>query len=114
MSQSIVLWEITESSMVDTWTTSIVCTRRKDGSFSLRPRKVSDDGLVTSPAGFSRIRAPDQFVAKLREIFELISYDYEDADFSEVGKNLARLDPSFAARMESLLGSPTDRARIPD
>jgi hypothetical protein len=101
---------------MDTWTTSIVSTRRKDGCFSLRLRIVSDEVGATSPAGFTRIRSPDQFIAKLREIFGMISDGYEpDAeDFSETCKNLARLDSSFAARMEPLLGSPTERARISD
>jgi hypothetical protein len=90
---------------MDTWTTSIVCTRRKDGSFSLRLRVVSDEIGVTSPAGFTRILSPDQFIAKLREIFRNSGLDAEDADFSEICKNLARLDPSFAARTESLCAS---------
>ena len=101
MAQTIVIWQATGSTMVDSWTTTVLCTRRKDGSFSLRVHSASADGGVSAPAGFTRIRSADQFIANLCELIEVAGCELDKDTMSSICEDLAQLDPSFAKEVSS-------------
>src|SRR4051794_27298267 len=98
MAQTISVWESEGSSMVDSWTTNILCTRRKDGSVSLRLRSVGEDGVI-SPRGFVGIRTADRFTEKLQELICIAGGQADADELAVVCEKLTRIDPVLAANV---------------
>ena len=103
MADRVVIWGDENNSMGGgSWRDEIVCTRRKDGSFSLRTRKVGDDG-TDSMAGKTRISSPEVFVQTLIEIGRLFYAEIEPGEIAnEVCGRLDALDREFSSRVRSL------------
>jgi hypothetical protein len=77
MAESILIWELSESSMGGgSWTDEIRCTRRKDGTFSLQQRRNGGDG-TRSFAGTTRIKSPHVFVQVITEMGNLFGYEID-------------------------------------
>jgi hypothetical protein len=107
MARSIILWGVEESSMGGgSWNDEIICTLRKDGSLSLRPRKLGDDG-ATSIAGVNRIRAPKIFVQALISLADsCFNYDINPKEIvDEICPRLDQLDPEFSREIRAYISS---------
>ncbi|MER2266799.1 hypothetical protein [Methylobacterium oxalidis] len=79
------------------WRDQIVCTRRKDGTFSLRARKTGDDGPDLSPAGITRIRSPELFVTNLIEMARSLDLEIDADEIAErICSKLDELDLEFS------------------
>jgi hypothetical protein len=107
MATSIILWGVEESSMgVGSWNDEIICTLRKNGSLSLRPRKRGDDGTV-SMAGVKRIRSPKIFVQTLISMAEsCFYYDINPKEIlDEICPRLDQLDPKFSQEIRAYISS---------
>jgi hypothetical protein len=99
MANSIVIWERTAATMVSSWTDEIICTQRKDGTFSLRQRCTGEEGII-SPAGQSRIRSPEAFVHLLLEMDDSIS-SKEIAE--KICERMDELDRDFSHRVRDYI-----------
>jgi len=82
-----------QSSYFSSWTDEVYCTKRKDGTFSLRARKTGEHGKHWFP-GTTRIKTPRQFIEAYRSIDE-IDIDQIDLE-SDALPELSKLDPVFA------------------
>lgn len=108
MAHSIVIWDIEDSSMGGgTWNDEIICTLRKDGTFSLRPRRRGDDFGNRSMAGTTRIRSPQVFVQALIDMadcsFNLEIDPKEIVD--EICPKLDELDLKFSREIRAYIGT---------
>ena len=82
--------------MVDSWTISLICTKRADGTFSLRLFGYGSDGS-DSPAGITRIRSPAQLVEALGSMMsEIAGHDLSDNELKRICDELATLDAQFS------------------
>jgi hypothetical protein len=107
MARSIILWGVEESSMGGgSWNDEIICTLRKDGSLSLRPRKRGDGGAA-SIAGVSRIRSPKMFVQALISVADsCFNYDINPKEIvDEICPRLDQLDPEFSREIRAYISS---------
>jgi hypothetical protein len=112
MAKSIILWGVEESSMGGgSWNDEIICTLRKDGSLSLRPRKRGDDGAV-SMAGVKRIRSPKIFVQALVSMVDsCFYYDIKPEEMlNEFCPRLDQLDARFSREIRAYIGSSEGRS----
>ena len=100
MAQSTVLIEREGKSVIDNLTSRLVCTRRKEGSFSLQLRETGGLGRLRHTVA-RRIRCPKEFVNALFSMTrwsDLSLQDHEIAD--EVCTQLRNLDAEFADAVE--------------
>ena len=100
MASSMVLMEREGKSVVDCLTSSLVCTKRKEGSFSLQLREAGGLGNLRHAVAH-RVKCPKKFINALFSVTEwsdLTFEDYEIAD--EICARLRRLDPGFADAVE--------------
>ena len=106
MADSIVIWESSESSMGGgSWTDEIRCTRRKDGTFSLRQRKNGDEGTL-SFAGTTRIKSPQAFVRAITEMGDLFGYKIGTDDIGdEICERLDKLDSKFSGKIRAYIAT---------
>ncbi len=106
MADSILIWESAQDSRGGGhWTDEIICTRRKDGTFSLRPRKRGDDGTL-SPAGKTRIRSPEVFVRTLLEMADSLGCEIDHKTISdEICKRIDKLDRNFSQKIRAYVGA---------
>src|SRR4051794_27336163 len=101
MADSILILDVACNSMGGgSWKDQIVCTQRKNGTFSLRTRKTGDDGPVFSPAGISRIRSAEVFVQGLIKMGNLLNYEIDAEEIvGEICEELGKLDREFAQKV---------------
>ena len=100
MAKTTVLIEREGNSVVANLTSRLVCTRRKEGSFSLQLRESGGLGNLRHTIA-RRIRSPREFVNALFSVTQwsdLAFEDYEVAD--EICARLRRLDQGFADAVE--------------
>ena len=104
MAKSILIWELSESSMGGgSWQDEIRCTLRKDGSFSLRQRKHGDDGTI-SFAGTTRIKSPLVFVQVITEMGKSFGYEITTANIAEeICNRLDKLDSKFSEKIRAYI-----------
>jgi hypothetical protein len=100
MAHSVVIWDTGEQSSMGggSWNEEIICTVRKDGTFSLRPRKRGDDGTL-SIAGITRIRSPQAFVQALVDMIGLFGYEIDPKEIVD------EISPIRPARSQILSGN---------
>ena len=109
MANTAVLYESEEASMGGgTWTEQITCTHRKDGTFSLRARKTSDDGTF-APAGRTNLRSPQDFLNALSELFNLLGLEIDVEVEDGVCTRLAELDAAFSVQVRQAAAARTLR-----
>jgi hypothetical protein len=94
---SIIIWQKAEQNMIGSWTDEILCTRRKDGTFSLRQRSVVEDGTL-SPAGKTRIRSPEVFVQVL---FEMSDFIGPEEIAGGICTSIDKLDRKFSKKIRA-------------
>jgi hypothetical protein len=106
MAESILIWELSESSMGSgSWTDEIRCTRRKDGTFSLQQRRNGGDGTL-SFAGTTRIKSPQVFVQVITEMGNLFGYEIDTEDIADdICERLDKLDSEFSGQIRAYIGS---------
>ena len=100
MAKSTVLIEREGNSVVDMLTSRLVCTRRKEGSFSLQLHESGGYGKFRHTIA-RRVRCPREFVNALFSVTrwsDLMFEDYEVTD--EICARLRRLDAEFADAVE--------------
>lgn len=97
MAQRIVIWEKEGANMTSSWTDRFVCTRRKDGTFSLRHFSVGAEGIF-SIAGYTRIKSAQLFVELLLEMDGSIG---PDEIRGEMCKKIENIDPAFAKKVRT-------------
>jgi hypothetical protein len=86
--------------MVSSWCDEVYCTKRKDGTFSLRVRKTGEYGNYWYP-GVTRIKSPRAFldVYQAIDVIDIDQIDLEDDALPE----LSKIDPEFAERVRNEL-----------
>jgi hypothetical protein len=84
-------------SMMSAWTDEIYCTRRQNGTFSLRERKFGSDGSHWFP-GITAIQTARQFIDAYYalEYVEIDVWDFQSA----ILPKMFELDPFFALSIE--------------
>jgi hypothetical protein len=103
LADSIVLRVTTAFNMLGSWTEEIVCTRRKDGSFSLRVRRRGEDGN-RSPPGKTGIRSPEVFIQTLMELGELTDLEISPGEIAdEICPKLDQLDRTFSQAVKAYI-----------
>ena len=107
MAHSVIIWDTEDSSMGGgTWNEEIICTLRKDGTFSLRPRRRGDDFGTRSMAGTTRIRSPQVFVQALIDMLASFSYEIDPKDIvDEICPKLDELDLKFSQEIRAYIGT---------
>ena len=104
MSRRVTIRTTEESSPFQVWIETITCTKRLDGTFSLRCKR-SGDG-VTWPPGFTHLQTPEKFVRAYREILLDLGYGDEQSNL-EIADDLCgpmeELDTDFAKRLRHYL-----------
>ena len=108
MAKTLVLYGSKGASMGGgTWIEQITCTRREDGSFSLRARKTGDDGTF-APAGRTKLRTPQDFLSALSKLFDMLDSEFfNDTATTEIYTRLAELDAAFSVQVRQVA---SDRA----
>ncbi|MBR1156204.1 hypothetical protein [Bradyrhizobium sp. JYMT SZCCT0428] len=101
MAERAVIWEEKRATMVSTWTEQIVCTRRTDGTFSLRHFAFDDEGTSALP-GDTRIKSPARFVDSLLGMNE--SFVLQEI-CDEICTKIEALDPVFAQRVRAYIAA---------
>jgi hypothetical protein len=106
MAHSGIIWDVTQSSMSGgSWNDQIICTLRKDGTFSLRPRKKGEDGTL-SMAGVTRIRSPQMFVQALIDMAACFDYEIDHREIvDEICQELDKLDLKFSREIRTYIGT---------
>jgi hypothetical protein len=103
VADSILIWELPGSNMLGSWTEEIVCTRRKNGSYSLRFRKRGEDG-TRSGAGKFGINSPEAFVGALLEIGEITGSEISGEEIAdEICPRLDQLDRKFSQQIRAYI-----------
>jgi hypothetical protein len=106
MAHSVIIWDIAQSSMSGgSWNDQIICTLRKDGTFSLRPRKKGEDGTL-SMAGATRIRSPQMFAQALIDMVACFGYEIDHREIvDEICQELDKLDLKFSRKIRAFIGT---------
>lgn len=100
MAKSTVLIRREGKSAIDSLTSSLVCTRRKEGSFSLHLREIGGYGKLRHTVA-RRIRCPREFVNALFSVTEWSDIQLEDYEIAEeICPRLRKLDARFAEAVE--------------
>jgi hypothetical protein len=112
MAHSIVIWDSGEQSSMGggSWNGEIICTLRKDGTFSLRARKSGDDGTV-SMTFETRIRSPQVFVQALIDMADSwFNYEIDHKEIvDEICPKLDDLDFKFSQEIRAHIGTLEER-----
>ena len=96
MARSTVLMEREGRSVVDCLTSRLVCTMRKEGSFSLQLRESGGFGSLRHLVA-QRIKCPKKFVSALFSVTRWSDLTFEDYEIAEeICARLRKLDPAFA------------------
>jgi hypothetical protein len=108
MARSIIIWDAGEQSSMGggSWNEEIICTLRKDGTFSLRARKSGDDSTV-SMTFKTRIRSPQVFVQALIDMADSwFNYEIDHKEIvAELCPKLDELDPKFSREIMTYIGT---------
>lgn len=109
MANSVVIWTKHGENRMSTWENRIVCTKRKDGTFSLRLRSVGEEGVI-SPSGKVRIRSAQDFIEALIEIGDLIGVDIGRDEIKEqIIPSVEQIDSTLAGDIRNELKNPQHR-----
>ena len=102
---TIKLWSDEDDNMVSSWTDTLWLTRRKDGTFSVKPKKYveSDNRGVWQFDSVCRLRTPKQFIDGVLEAWAALSREYGYSEVRDLLPIVAALDPDFAAQVEQYL-----------
>ena len=96
MARTTVLMEREGQSVVDCLTSRLVCTLRKEGSFSLHLRESGGLGSIRHRVA-QRIRCPKKFVNALLSLTRWSDLTFDDKEITEeMCARLSKLDPAFA------------------
>ena len=103
LADSILIWELPGSNMLGSWTEEIICTRRKDGTFSLRFRKRGEDG-TRSVAGKFGIKSPEVLIGALLQMGELTGSEISREEIAdEICPRLDHLDRKFSQQIRTYI-----------
>ncbi len=126
MSQRILLASCENMSMLSTWRDELYCTKRKDGTYSLRVRKSGDGGRHWFP-GITRIKSARQFIDSINsiDVVEIDQWNLEedilpqlsvlDATFAESVRNEIRIEENAentASKLDQIIAPIIRRAEI--
>lgn len=99
---AIELWSDDDYNMVSSWTDSLWLTKRKDGTFSVKPKKYVE-GKNWQLDSVCKLRTPEQFVEGVIKAWEAVGRDWGYGEVRDPLPTVATLDPDFAARIEHYL-----------
>ncbi len=96
MAESVALMKREIENPVTRWTSSVVCTKRREGTFSLQLRISGELGNSRDPS-ITRIRSPKKFVEGLFSVADWSELKFERDDIAgEICSQLSKLDSEFA------------------
>src|SRR4051794_12548122 len=102
MAETKAIWTLDDASLGGgSWKDEIFCTLHKDGAFSLRYRRVGEDGVLNPWPGKTGINAPQVFVEALSEIWDLIGFEPRPEDIDEMCREIASLNDTFSNKLRS-------------
>ena len=78
------------------WTSSVVCTKRQEGTFSLQLRIAGELGN-SRDRSITRIRSPEEFVESLFSVSQWSELQFDRQEITgEICSRLSKLDTEFA------------------
>jgi uncharacterized C2H2 Zn-finger protein len=88
--------------MVSSWTDSLWLTKRKDGTFSVKPKKYVE-GENWQLDSICNLRTPEQFAEGVLKAWEALGIEWGDGEVFDLLPTVATLDPNFAAKVEQYI-----------
>ncbi len=111
MADSVALMERKVENPVTRWTSSVVCTRRREGTFSLQLRVAGELG-TSRDRSVTRIRSPEEFVEGLFSVADWSELKFGREEIAgEICEKLSKLDSEFADAVADYLTADGDESR---
>jgi len=105
MAESVALMESRNENPVTRWKSSVVCTRRREGTFSLQLRVDGELGTCRDRS-ITRIRSPKKFVEGLFSVADWSELKFDRAEIAgEICERLSKLDTEFADAVADYINS---------
>jgi hypothetical protein len=94
---------------VTSWTSSVVCTKRREGTFSLQLRVAGELGSCRD-LSVTRIRSPKKFVEGLFSVADWSELKFDREEIAgEICARLSKLDTEFADAVADYIKSDDER-----
>ena len=107
MAESVALMEREIENPVTHWTSKVVCTKRREGTFSLQLR-VSGELGNSRDRSITRIRSPKKFVEGLFSVADWSELKFGRQEIAgEICAQLSKLDSEFAEAVADYVSSDT-------